>query len=203
MTDQTTIHLQRLLDRLRAGDVGARDQLIDRACERLRLLTHWMLRSYPGVRRWEQTDDVLQNVLVRLHRALADMKPESVRHFLNLAALLTRRELRDLARHHFGPEGPGAHHHSDAAGRAADDSGGALQQSPQASTASPSSLAEWTEFHERVEKLPDEEREVVNLLWYEGMTQEAVASLLGVDERTIRRRWRSARLSLQRTMTEG
>ena len=62
--------------------------------------------------RWEQTDDVVQNALVRLRRALETTSPESVRSFVNLAAVQIRRELIDLARHYHGPNGMGAHHES-------------------------------------------------------------------------------------------
>ncbi len=60
----------------------------------------------------------------------------------------------------------------------------------------PSSLAEWSEFHEAVERLPEEEREAFDLLWYQGLSQPEAAELLGVSPRTIKRRWRSARLLL-------
>ena len=56
------------LDRLRAGDPAARNELIRHSRDRLRLLTRQMLRRFPGVRQWEETSDVLQNVLVRLLR---------------------------------------------------------------------------------------------------------------------------------------
>src|SRR5438128_1367023 len=103
----------RLLDLLRQGDDQARCQLVSHACERLRRLTSRMLKGYPGVGRWEQTDDVLQNALLRLWRAMEAIQPESVRHFYNLAALQIRRELIDLAHHHLGPQGQGAKHHTD------------------------------------------------------------------------------------------
>ena len=57
------------LDRLRACDASARDELLNLAYHRLSRLAHKMLCGYPGVRRWEQTDDVLQNAMVRLCRA--------------------------------------------------------------------------------------------------------------------------------------
>ena len=63
----STTRIQLRLDRLRAGDASARDELLTMACERLRRLARKMLRGYPGVRRWEQTDDVLQNATLRLH----------------------------------------------------------------------------------------------------------------------------------------
>jgi RNA polymerase sigma-70 factor (ECF subfamily) len=185
----------RLVGRLQQGDDQARNDLIAHACGRLRTLTSRMLNGYPGVRRWEQTDDVLQNALIRLCRALEANTPESPRHFYNLAAQQIRRELIDLARHHLGPKGHGAKHHTDCAGKAADDRGGALAE--QAGEAGePSTLAGWTEFHKAVESLPDEERELFGLLWYEGMTQEDATEVLGASLRTVKRRWQAARLKL-------
>ena len=87
-----------LLDRLRAGDPSARDLLIALAEERFAALARAMLRRYPQVRRWEETDDLLQAALMRLHRSLAEVRPEDVTHFDNLAAVQIRRELIDLAR---------------------------------------------------------------------------------------------------------
>lgn len=60
----------------------------------------------------------------------------------------------------------------------------------------PKDAVEWTEFHHCVEALPDEEKEVVNLLWYEGLTQEEAGKLLGISLRTVKRRWHSARTKL-------
>jgi RNA polymerase sigma-70 factor (ECF subfamily) len=85
-TDSTT-EIQLRLDRLRAGDESARDELLDIAGVRLGRVARKMLRGYPGVRRWEQTDDIVQNAALRLCRALKDIRPESVRSFLSLAAV--------------------------------------------------------------------------------------------------------------------
>src|SRR6516165_11291134 len=80
-----------LPDRLRVGDDSARDRLIALAQGRFVALARAMLRRYPQVRRWEQTDDLLQAALMRLHRSLAQVRPEGVRHFDNLAAAQMRR----------------------------------------------------------------------------------------------------------------
>ena len=40
------------------------------------------------------------------------MRPDSTRAFFGLAAEQMRRELLDLARHYYGPEGEGANHDS-------------------------------------------------------------------------------------------
>src|SRR5262249_2175707 len=78
--------------------------------ERLRNLARKMLKGYPNVRRWEQTDDVLQNAVIRLHRALQQLTVQTPLDFFRLAALNIRRELLDMAKHYYGPHGPGAHH---------------------------------------------------------------------------------------------
>jgi RNA polymerase sigma-70 factor (ECF subfamily) len=197
-----TAVLQHWLDQMRQGDEAAfqeaRNQAISHAGGRLEELVRRMLRRYPRLRRWEQTGDVLHSAVLRLHRSLASVHPESARQFYGLAAAQIRRELIDLTRHHFGPEGPAAKHHTDglsdavseepAVARAADPSG------------EPADLAGWAEFHETVQSLPDTEREVFDLLWYEGLDQKAAATLLGVTDRTIKNRWRSAKLLLHRLL---
>jgi DNA-directed RNA polymerase specialized sigma24 family protein len=105
----TTVQVEHWLNRLRDGDDAARNLLFQQASRRLEKLAEYMLRGYPGVGRWEQSEDVLQNALLRLNRALSEQTPESVRHFFNLAALAIRRELLDLAKHYQGPLGQGNH----------------------------------------------------------------------------------------------
>jgi len=49
-----------------------------------------------------------------------------------------------------------------------------------------------------VAALPDEEREVFGLIFYQGMTQDDAADVLGVAVRTVQRRWQAAMISLHR-----
>ena len=187
--------LQQCIERLNAGDEFARGELLNLACERLTRLTRSILRDFPGVARWEQTDDVFQNASLRLFQALTDVEVVDSRHFFRLAALQIRRELIDMVRRYQGPQGLGAKHQTiqnDAEG----DNELARGYEHAEMTHEPGKIAEWQDFHARVEKLPDEEREVFDLLWYHEMSQEQAADLLNVSVRTIRRRWRSARLLL-------
>ncbi|MBV8231870.1 MAG: sigma-70 family RNA polymerase sigma factor [Planctomycetaceae bacterium] len=190
--NQTTL-VQGWIDCLRAGDPSARDALLACAIDRLERLTRKMLKDFPGVHRWEQTDDVLQNAILRLSRALQAVIPPSSRDFFRLAAVQIRRELIDLARHHSGPQGLGANIASNAG---VDESARLNPADPADETHDPGRLADWTEFHRQVEALPDEEREVVDLLFYQGLQQAEAAAVLGVSERTVKRRWQSARLAL-------
>ena len=182
--------LQNLIERARNGDSSAHEALLNHACDRLLRLTRKMFRSYPKLRRWEQTDDVFQNAMVRLHRALAKVEVESVRHFFNLAALQVRRELADLADHHLRS---GAKHHTD--GQPADEEGGILHSHPDNSD-EPDDLLGWSQFHAQISKLPPDELEVFDLVYYDGLTQEEAAEVLEISLRTLKRRWQSAKLTL-------
>ncbi len=75
-----TTNLQLLIDRTLSGD-GAYDELIDRAYPRLRRLARLKLKKYPLRNRWGETDDVLQLAMLRLHRSLREVRPQSVQHF--------------------------------------------------------------------------------------------------------------------------
>jgi RNA polymerase sigma-70 factor (ECF subfamily) len=194
-----SVQIQGWLDRLQAGDESARKELLNCACERLTRLTRTMLKSYQRVKRWEQTDDVFQNAVMRLYRSLGEVRPASVGDFFRLAALNIRRELLDLAKHYYGPQGQGAKHASLGQGQES----GSLPQAPLEQPDAgddPSRLAAWTEFHSQVGQLPEEEREVFDLLWYQELSQAEAAVVLQVSERTVKRRWQSARLKLHQAL---
>lgn len=185
-----TTQLQNLIDLATKGDDSAWEAALRHVCERLRQQVSRMMRTNRRVRRWAETDDVLQNSLIRLHRSLSEVRPESPRQFYGLATTHMRRELIDLARKHFGAEGLGANHHTD----------GGIAAENQTNTAEPETIEAWVKFHERVEALPDQEREVVNLLWYEEMTQPEAAEVLGISLATVKRRWQAARLRLSESL---
>src|SRR5579863_3849162 len=178
-----TTEFQHLLDGWAAGNDASRNQLLERAAQRLMGLTRRMLRNYPRLRRWEQTDDVFQTAVLRLYRSLGDVRPDSVREFFGLAATQIRRTLIDLARHHFGPAGQAAGYRSDP-GRSNsthEQVGSGLAHRDEA----PETLDAWARFHEAVDLLPEEERDVFSLIWYGEATQKEAAELLGISERTV------------------
>jgi RNA polymerase sigma-70 factor (ECF subfamily) len=188
----TTSEFERCLARLHEGDASAVDDLIAHAYRRLERLAHSRLRAFPGVRRWEDTGDVLHRAMERFPRALREVAPATVGEFFALAATHIRRQLIDLARHYGGAEGLGANHASSPANEGAE----AQPYEPADETYEPGGLAEWREFHEQVEKLPEAERAVFDLLYYHGLPQLDAARLLGVTVKTVYNRWRSARLRL-------
>jgi RNA polymerase sigma-70 factor (ECF subfamily) len=107
-----------------------------------------------------------------------------------------RGEAADRAAlHHFGKEGPAAHHATDAKGGPADIGVPPLCEQPE-STLDPGRLALWTEFHQRVEELPDAVRAVFELVWYQELPQDEVAQLLHISVPTVKRRLVEARVRL-------
>jgi RNA polymerase sigma factor (sigma-70 family) len=191
-TDDTiSAALAECLQRLERGDLSARDRIIELCSGRLHALAHRMLGRYPGVRRWEDTDDVFQNAAMRLHRALGAMQFDSPRSIMALAATQLHRELIDLARRHAGPSSYAANHGTNVMPQAAADHGPEqyIDQSPSGDT----NLDRWTLFHDAISNLPDDQREVFHLVWYLGADQKTIATLLDCSERTVKYRWRSAR----------
>lgn len=191
---EESTQLQILLDRFLADEPGAFDELIEHASLRLRSLARKMLARYPHVRRWEETDDVMQAAMIRLHRSLSEVQPDSKRAFFGLAATQMRRTLIDLARHYYGTYGHGKNYQSVAGDKTESFVGNAVENYSRRDR--PDDLDRWTEFHEAIDRLPEEEKEVISLVWYGGMMQKDVAKLLDVSERTVIRRMNRARLAL-------
>jgi RNA polymerase sigma-70 factor (ECF subfamily) len=187
--------IQDLIDRLRGGDESARGELIRCSVDRLAALVRRMLNRYERIRRWEQTDDVVQNVSMRLYRTLEHVTPESTRDFFRLASLNIRRELLDLAKHYYGPQGLGTLYASrpDGTTQSNRPAGG---NEPSDATHDPNRLEAWAEFHRHVSALPEELREVFDLIWYQGLTRTEAAGIIGISERTLMRRWQEARLAI-------
>jgi RNA polymerase sigma factor (sigma-70 family) len=75
-----------------------------------------------------------------------------------------------------------------------------MVQAPSATGENSNRLEAWATFHEQVENLPDEDKAVFDLLWYQHLPQADVAKLLNVSERTVKRRWASARLKLHEAL---
>jgi RNA polymerase sigma-70 factor (ECF subfamily) len=193
-TAKTTLLVQ-LVERIQTGDRRARDELLRAFQTRLEHLARKMVQRYPNVGRWVEVEDVLQNSLLRLLRALESVQPKSTRDFFGLAAKQMRRELLDLSRHFYGPLGEGANLAS-----LANEAGKSHPGLEARHVEFDNDLDQWCEFHKEVEKLPPREREIVGLIYYHGWTQAEVAELFRVNVRTIRRWWESALVELHRVL---
>lgn len=197
MDSGRTTELQILVDRLRAGDEAARQELISRAYPRLYRLAAKMLgESFPRLRKppYGQTNsDVAQEGALRLERALREVWPDTVLDFLRLAAHRMRCVLLDLAKKPCLP--------LDQRDIPPEDQGIPWPERPTDSGTSPRSEIQ-IRLHEESEKLPPKEREVVDLLFYHELTEAEAAALLNVSTKTVQRRWVSARRKLAEGLRE-
>jgi RNA polymerase sigma factor (sigma-70 family) len=182
--------LDACLARLADGDLAARDRIIELCSERLRSLAHRMLRRYPAVRRYDDTDDVFQNAAMRLHRALGQMATdrETPRSLMALAATQIHRELIDLARRNAGPQSYAANHGTNVA--RGDDT---ERYFVEAAARGDEPLDRWEQFHGAVEGLAADQREVFQMVWYLGADQRTIAAVMGCSARTVKNHWRQAR----------
>lgn len=188
------------IERLAAGDPAACGELITRAQDRMQRIAHRMLQRFPNVRRWDNTDDVVQNASIRLWRALERIRPHDARSFIGLAAVQIRRELLDLARKHAAAGAYAANHETNY--RLHDGEHVAKVNDAADKTQSPDRIARWTRLHEAAAALPDEEREVFHLVWYLGLSQAEVAGALGYSTRTVKRRWESVKELMAEAMKD-
>jgi RNA polymerase sigma-70 factor (ECF subfamily) len=155
-----------------------------------------MLQGFPAVRVREETEDITQKAVIKLLRALQEVRPESTRKFFALASVQIRRVLLDLKKHY---EGVIVSYHADGVAG----SSGTPAHEPVDPAPSLDELEAWCAFHRQIEGLPEEEREAVDLHFYQGLTKADAAELLGVDVRTVQRRWNAALHRLRRSDKPG
>ena len=139
-----------------------------------------MLRRFPDVHRWEDTSDVFQNVLIRLDRALRARRstPRTTSSGWPPATSAGNSSTWPASP---GPELPSAV---------------AAPADPPDSTDDPYQLALWHEVHTRIDGLPDDDRRLFDLLYYQGLSQPEAAVLLNVPLRTLKRNWQTVRVRL-------
>jgi RNA polymerase sigma factor (sigma-70 family) len=181
-----SIILQGLLDRMKAGDVAARRELLDRACTRLRRLANTMFAgSFPALRGQHELDSVVHETWLRLLQALDRVEPPTVADFFRLAAHKMRQVLLDMAdreRRRATREVTGT----------GDDSGHGGLAAAGGQTLDPARLALWSEFHTRVAHLPDDERKVFELHYYLELPQAEIARMLDLHPRKVSYLWVAA-----------
>jgi RNA polymerase sigma-70 factor (ECF subfamily) len=182
-------YLQQLADQSQPEPVVR--ALLERAAARLDLLCGSLLfRSYPRLTRPPlnlQTDEMLSAVVERLLKAMREVKPGNPRQFFALATRHMRWELNDLARR------------LDEQTRAVELRDG-LVPAPESSGSvlSPSARR----MLETIEALPEEEREVFDLVRIQGMSQPEAAEILGVSTKTVQRRLNRSLLLLSEALSD-
>jgi RNA polymerase sigma factor (sigma-70 family) len=186
MDEDSSALLQGLLDRLRQGDREARRLVLERACERLRRLAERMLHgSFPELARRHEVDSVVHETWVRLLQALDKTEPPTVADFFRLAAHKFRQVLLDLA------QSERRRAQREVLGLSGADSAGPAPAAAN-TTHDPARLALWTEFHEKVAALSDQERTVFEMHYYLELPQAEIARVLELHPRKVSYLWIAA-----------
>jgi RNA polymerase sigma-70 factor (ECF subfamily) len=192
--EPTTVIIQRYLDAL-PGDAAAEPvvrELLERAVGRLRLLCASLLyKSYPRLTRPPvnlETDELLGGVVAGLLKALQTVRPQTVRQFFALACQHMRWQLNDVARRL----------DNQPAAAALPDAGVAGPPSSCDSCLSP----DGRRMLQVIEGLPEDEREVFDLVGIQGLTHAEAAAVVGVSEKTVQRRLHRARLLLAKQLAD-
>jgi RNA polymerase sigma factor (sigma-70 family) len=188
--DSTVLHLQGCLDRLLSGEFAARDELLMHCRKRVLILAERMFSQSPRVGGKKELNEVVSGLLFfSIGKMLDSVETISLCDYLRLTAANIRDTLIDLIRQdatpHSGsaevPDQTATHPNTNASSKAL-------------------SLADWTAFHELAARLTDDERDVLDLLYYHNLTQEEAANVLGLSPGVLKRRWQSSRLTVMESL---
>jgi RNA polymerase sigma factor (sigma-70 family) len=190
----TTAVIQRYLDAIQGDTVAEpviRD-LLERAVHRLRLLCGALLhRSYPRLTQPPlnlETDELVSGVVAGLITALQKVRPQTVRQFFGLANQHMRWQLNDLARL------------LDKRPRLAAVAESGVVAGPESSDSMLSQDAR--RMLSAIEGLPEEDREVFELVRIQGLMHAEAAAVVGVSVKTVQRRLNHARLLLAEELAD-
>ena len=192
--EPTTAVIQRYLDVL-PGDPAAEPiirELLERAVGRLRLLCATLLyKSYPRLTRPPlnlETDELLGGVVAALLTTLRTVRPQTIRQFLALATQHIRWQLNDLARRLDQQPAVAALAESGVAGPPSSSGSGLTPDARR--------------MLQAIDGLPEDEREVFDLIRIQGLTCTEVAQMLGVSGTTVKRRLSRSRLRLAEQLAD-
>ncbi len=200
MDGDTTADVSDLIDRLRQGDDSARKALLDRVAHRLHRIASSMLRKeFPRLRAHHDTESVVNETWMRLTKALEGYQPQSAAEFYGLMFHKARQVLLDMARRQTRHD---EHFEGTANAGDASESTDPTRTDPSETTHDPARLAVWTEFHQQVEGLPEDERLVFGFHYFAEVSQAEIARLLNLTPKQVSRLWLAARFRLGRWLRD-
>ena len=165
--------------------------LLERAVRRLHVLcSNLLYRSYPRLTmppRSLEPDEVVDAVVERLLKAMRSIRPQTTRQFFALVNQHMRWELNDLAR------------------RLDEEvtverlrEGMAAQPVSSSSALTPDARR----MLEAIEKLPEDEREVFDLVRIQGFSHGEAAELIGMSPKTVQRRLNRSLVLLRKVLED-
>ncbi len=185
-----------LLAKIAAKEPKAKEELIAHSLDRLRKLSRKMFRKHPNLCTLEETDDIVQKLVIRIHKTLENLQPEDTASYFKLASQNLRWVLQDLAR-------------SSIARNKAKNSGDMSTSTRRGELLNtkdpdggPSNYAEWTDFYEKINLLPDENKQIFDFLWFQGLSQTEAATVLKIPLRTLSRKWMVTRILIRTLLND-
>ena len=141
--------------------------------------------SFPELARRHELDSVVHETWLRLLQALDKTEPPTVADFFRLAAHKFRQVLLDMAQRERRRAG------REVLGLSGEDGQGPASTSA-STTCDPARLALWTEFHEKVATLGEQERAVFEMHYYLELPQAEIARVLDLHPRKVSYLWVAA-----------
>jgi RNA polymerase sigma-70 factor (ECF subfamily) len=181
-----------------AGDEAALGDLLAHFQHRLRVLAGAKLAQFPKVAPHYETDDVVQQASMRLVRAIRETKPDSPARFWGLVATCIRRELIDLKRKVVGSQGDAKNLYANRPGDP-EQHDALLVGRPDTESGPMTNLAD-EEFHAKADELPEPERSVFRLRYYNRHTHREVGELLGLSVDKAKALWFEAVEQMEKSL---
>jgi RNA polymerase sigma-70 factor (ECF subfamily) len=173
MSNDDSTQLHQLLEQLHQGGDLAEQALIDHTFKRLRFLVRKILhQEFPRLEGVHKSASIPNETALPLLKSLRDAQPKNPLEFFGFAGLQIRRILLELARRH--------DEHTGLPNRAPLPDALDLHDP----SSDPVGLAICSEFHENVDRLPPQEREVVH--W----------RAFGIAQKEVSRIWQRALMHL-------
>jgi RNA polymerase sigma factor (sigma-70 family) len=188
-----SVLIQPLLDQLRRGDPSAIGKLTELTYDRLRRLAGKMLnQSFGPLGRQHDLDSVLNTTFLTLHTALTAMAaeaktPPTPADFFRFAAFKVRQVLLDMVGKDRRRQAKQREFEWDS-----DQSGWVPPPWWADGGPPPETQANWGEFLERVDGLPEPERDVFQMHFIMDMTQAEIARETGLEPKQVSRAWLKA-----------
>jgi RNA polymerase sigma-70 factor (ECF subfamily) len=174
-----------------AGDPAAMAELLRFSQDRILTYIRNQFRAYRRLAPYVDSEDVLADVQLKVTQSFRGEPFNDLMHFLRLTARMARNQMVDLTRRYFGPLGVGTHeiHLNE------DTSKPALAGPNEAPAADdpPDARALRVELDDVISGLPQEHRDVFDLVYYNQLPRADAAEALGVSLSTLDRRWIAAR----------
>lgn len=179
-----------LLEKLRNNDKDAKNAIIVQTLNRLERISRRMFHKFPALQQSEETGDILHMLVLKLDKALSTVVPDSVAGYFALVNLNLNWILKELARK------------TKASGVLKSNGMNDILNGVSDPYSGPKSNLEWVDFFEILEKLSQENREVFDLIWLQGLDQKQAAKVLGISLRTFIRRWIKSKLEIRKLINE-